>query len=97
MASQDIDVDWINYLEIPLRTEELLKLLEKMQVKPSQVIRMSEEERLSLSEEEVFDLLVAQPELLNRPIVEQDESAFLCRPLEVIKEKMPAYDWSEYF
>ncbi|MHC5865723.1 thioredoxin domain-containing protein, partial [Streptococcus pyogenes] len=64
LASQDIDVDWINYLEIPLRTEELLKLLEKMQVKPSQVIRMSEEERLSLSEEEVFDLLVAQPELL---------------------------------
>ncbi|MGZ7223013.1 arsenate reductase family protein, partial [Streptococcus pyogenes] len=44
-----------------------------------------------------FDLLVAQPELLNRPIVEQDDSAFLCRPLEVIKEKMPAYDWSEYF
>ncbi|HIH8054955.1 ArsC/Spx/MgsR family protein [Streptococcus suis] len=49
-----------------------------------------------MSEEEIFERLVEEPATLNRPIIEREQTAFLCRPLEIIKEKMPEYDWSDY-
>lgn len=96
LASQNLDIKWVNYLENPLTEAELTSLLKKMRSQPSAVIRLTEEERAGLSEEEIFQRLVAEPVLLNRPIIEREETAFLCRPLDIIKEKMPEYDWSDY-
>ncbi|HEM2793727.1 TPA: ArsC family transcriptional regulator [Streptococcus suis] len=96
LPSQDLDIKWVNFLENPLTEEELTALLEKMGSQPSAVTRLKEEERLALSEEEIFERLVKEPALLNRPIIEREQTAFLCRPLEIIKEKMPEYDWSDY-
>ncbi|HEM3480169.1 MULTISPECIES: arsenate reductase family protein [Streptococcus] len=96
LSSQDMEVKWVNYLETPLKGAELTALLEKMGSHPSAVIRLTEEERAGLSEEEIFQRLVEEPALLNRPIIEREQTAFLCRPLEIIKEKMPEYDWSDY-
>ncbi|WP_024408970.1 arsenate reductase family protein [Streptococcus suis] len=96
LSSQDLDVKWVPYLENPLTAEELTVLLEKMGSQPSAVTRLKEEERLALSEEEIFERLVKEPATLNRPIIEREQTAFLCRPLEIIKEKMPEYDWSDY-
>nr|WP_238595864.1 ArsC/Spx/MgsR family protein [Streptococcus suis] len=96
LSSQDLDVKWVNYLEHPLTEVELAALLEKMDSQPSAVIRLTEEERAGLSEEELFQRLVAEPALLNRPIIEREQTAFLCRPLDIIKKKMPEYDWSAY-
>ncbi|HEM4280039.1 TPA: ArsC family transcriptional regulator [Streptococcus suis] len=96
LSSQDLDIKWVNYLENPLTAEELTALLEKMGSQPSAVTRLKEEERLALSEEEIFERLVKEPATLNRPIIEREQTAFLCRPLEIIKEKMSEYDWSDY-
>ncbi|HFU4117567.1 TPA: arsenate reductase family protein [Streptococcus suis] len=96
LSSQDLDVKWVPYLENPLTAEELTALLKKMGSQPSEVIRLTEEERAGLLEEEIFERLVKEPALLNRPIIEREQTAFLCRPLEIIKEKMPEYDWSAY-
>ncbi|HFI0640870.1 TPA: ArsC/Spx/MgsR family protein [Streptococcus suis] len=96
LSSQDMEVKWVNYLETPLRGAELKALLEKMGSQPSAVTRLKEEERLALSEEELFQCLVEEPAILNRPIIEREQTAFLCRPLDIIKEKMPEYDWSAY-
>lgn len=96
LPSQDLDIKWVNYLEHPLTEVELAALLEKMDSQPSAVIRLTEEERAGLSEEELFQRLVAEPALLNRPIIEREQTAFLCRPLDIIKKKMPEYDWSAY-
>ncbi|HFR3598723.1 TPA: arsenate reductase family protein [Streptococcus suis] len=96
LSSQDMEVKWVNYLETPLRGAELTALLEKMGSQPSAVTRLKEEERLALSEEEIFERLVKEPATLNRPIIEREQTAFLCRPLDIIKEKMPEYDWSDY-
>ncbi|HFI0457126.1 TPA: arsenate reductase family protein [Streptococcus suis] len=96
LPSQDLDIKWVNYLENPLTEEELTALLKKMGGQPSAVIRLTEEERAGLSEEELFERLVENPALLNRPIIEREQTAFLCRPLDIIKEKMPEYDWSAY-
>lgn len=98
LSNQDMEVKWVNYLERPLRAVALTVLLEKMGSQPSAVTRLKEEERvgLGLSEEEIFKRLIEEPALLNRPIIEREQTAFLCRPLEIIKEKMPEYDWSDY-
>ncbi|HFI0025643.1 TPA: arsenate reductase family protein [Streptococcus suis] len=96
LSSQDLDIKWVNYLEHPLTAEELTALLKKMGSQPSAVIRLTEEERAGLLEEELFARLVEEHALLNRPIIERDQTAFLCRPLNIIKEKMPEYDWSAY-
>ncbi|NQJ73162.1 ArsC family transcriptional regulator [Streptococcus suis] len=96
LPSQDLDIKWVNYLENPLTEVELTTLLKKMGSQPSAVIRLTEEERAELSEKELFERLVKEPALLNRPIIERSQTAFLCRPLEIIKEKMPEYDWSDY-
>ncbi|HEM3611950.1 TPA: ArsC family transcriptional regulator [Streptococcus suis] len=96
LSSQDMEVKWVNYLENPLTEEELTALLEKMGSQPSAVIRLTEEERAGLSEEQLFERLVKEPATLNRPIIEREQTAFLCRPLEIIKEKLPEYDWSDY-
>ncbi len=96
LLSQELDIKWVNYLENPLTAEELTALLEKMGSQPSAVIRLMEEERAGLPEEELFERLVEESVLLNRPIIEREQTAFLCRPLDIIKEKMPEYDWSAY-
>ncbi|HFI2472519.1 arsenate reductase family protein [Streptococcus sp. SS-4456] len=96
LPSQNLDIKWVNYLEHPLTDVELAALLKKMGSQPSAVIRLTEEERQGLSETDIFQRLVAEPALLNRPIIEREQTAFLCRPLDIIKENMPEYDWSAY-
>lgn len=96
LAGQDLGVDWVNYLENPLSRPDIERLLAKMGAQPSDLIRLSPEEVSQHSEEDLLQMMVDNPALLNRPIVERKGAAFLCRPLEIIQEKMPDYDWSEY-
>lgn len=96
LSSQEIEVNWVNYLENPVSASDLQRILQKMDAQPSHLIRWTEEERRGKSEQELFQIIVDEPILLNRPIVERENVAFLCRPLEIIAEKMPEYDWSEY-
>ena len=96
LAGKDLEVDWVNYLENPLSKPDIERLLDKMDAQPSALIRLSPEEASQHSEEDLLQMMVDNPVLLNRPIVEREDTAFLCRPLEIILEKMPEYDWSEY-
>ena len=96
LAGQELEVDWVNYLENPLSRTDIERLLAKMEVRPSALIRLSPEEAALHSQEDLLQMMVDNPAFLNRPIVEREDTAFLCRPLEIIKKKMPDYDWSEY-
>ena len=96
LTGKDLEVDWVNYLENPLSKPDIERLLDKMEARPSALIRLSPEEVYQHSEEDMLQMMVDNSALLNRPIVEREDTAFLCRPLEIILEKMPDYDWSEY-
>ena len=96
LANQDLEVDWVNYLENPLSEKALKELLEKMEALPSQIIRLASNELEGQTEEELLQRIVDSPVLLNRPIIEKQGMAFLCRPVDIITEKLPEYDWSEY-
>ena len=81
----------IDYLEIPKK--KLVDLLRKMKLSPRELLRTKEPVyktlRLAerdLSDEEIVELMVKNPDLIQRPIVEKGGRAILARPAERLKE-----------
>jgi len=91
-----VDYTKVNYFIEPLTEEKLRELLEKANLSPFDVLRKNEPVFKELKIAEVKDedklikLLVRNPALLQRPIVEVGEKAVLARPaenaLELIKK-----------
>ena len=70
----------------------LKSLLKKMGMKPSELLRKNDEAYKELkskigeiSEDEILDLMIVNPDLVQRPIVEKGNKAILARPPESIK------------
>lgn len=74
--------------------EELQALLNKLGMKPSELVRKNEllyKEFLAknpCSEEAILELMLQHPKLIERPIVESDKDAVVARPLEDIERLM---------
>ena len=88
-----IDFDSIDYYLEPIGKTRLKKLLTKMNMNPSAMLRKRESiykqlglEDKKLKEDQILDLLVSHPDLLQRPIVEKGNKAILARPAEKIRE-----------
>src|SRR5689334_15453028 len=79
----NIDYDKVNYFIEPLRKEKLRELLQKAGLKPRDVLRKNEPEYKALkiaeveSDDELVRLIVENPSLLQRPIVEVGDCAVL--------------------
>jgi arsenate reductase len=88
-----VDFEAVDYFVDPIPREKLLELLRKMDMKPRELLRTNEQvygqlrlgER-ELSDEEIVDLMVRYPDLIQRPIVEHGPRAILARPAERLKE-----------
>ena len=84
----NIDYEKVNYFTRELTEEKLRDLLKKANLEPFEVLRKGEKiyKELNLSSEtpagEIIKLIVANPGLLQRPIVEVGEKAVLARPIE---------------
>jgi arsenate reductase len=84
------NVRW--YLVDPLSKDELKALLGKLSMAPSQLVRKSEPlykelyEGREITEEQWLDILVENPLLIERPIVEKGDMAIVARPPECIYE-----------
>ena len=83
----------VNYYEKPFTKAQLKSLLRKAGLSPKEIVRTKEDiykelglGKKNLSDDEWLDLLVAHPDLIQRPIVEKGEKAILARPAESIKE-----------
>jgi len=78
------------YLKEPLTEEELTALVMKLHVKPFQLIRTQEEayrkelKGLNLTDEEWIKVMVENPRLIHRPIVEGKYKAVVGDPPENI-------------
>lgn len=93
MKEKGVDFEAVNYYVTAIPPNKLKELLEKMGMKASELLRRNEEiyKKLKLagkklSEEEVIDLMVKHPDLIQRPIVEKGAKAILARPAEKLKE-----------
>jgi arsenate reductase len=88
-----VDVETVDYYTDPLTADQLRSLIRKMKISPGDLLRTKEDvykklklgER-DLSDDEVIDLMVQYPDLMQRPIVEKGSRAILARPADRIKE-----------
>jgi len=93
LEEQGIDFQKVNYYIEPFTKLKLKSLLKKMKMKPSEVMRSKEKiyrelniKNKNYSDEELIDLMIKHPDLVQRPIIEKGERAILARPVERIKE-----------
>ncbi len=94
LKENDIDFEVVEYLKNPLSKDELQQILTQLNISASELLRKSEEEYNQfikgrvLSEDEILDLMVKFPKLIERPIVVTDQFAVIARPLENLIEKV---------
>lgn len=82
----------VNYYETAFTKSRLKALLKKAGLSPADVLRKKEDvyktlklAEKRLSDDELLDLLVEYPDLLQRPLVERGNSALLARPAELVR------------
>jgi len=82
----------INYYEQPFTKSQLKALLKKAKLTPKDVLRTKEDvykelglAKKALSDDELVDLMIKHPDLIQRPIVEKGEKALMARPAETLK------------
>jgi arsenate reductase len=84
------DVKVVEYLKTPPSRDELKRLYERAGLKPSEGLRSREEAAATLreggDEEAVLDAMIADPILIERPLVETEKGVRLCRPKERVQE-----------
>ena len=88
-----VDFDAVDYYTDPLSKADLKDLLRKLDIPARDLLRTKEpiykELRLAerdLTDDQLIDLMVKHPDLMQRPIVEKGSRAILARPAERIAE-----------
>ena len=86
----------IEYLKSPPSRERLVELIAAMGITPRELLRKkgTPNDELGLddakwSDDELLDFMIAQPILINRPIVVTNKGVRLCRPSEIVLEILP--------
>jgi arsenate reductase (glutaredoxin) len=89
----------IEYLKTPPTRERLIELIQAMRVTVRQILRRkgTSYDELELddpkwTDDQLIDLMLRYPILINRPIVVTPKGVRLCRPSEVVLEIMPNPD-----
>ena len=93
LKESGVDFKAVNYYLAPIPKAKLKELIKKMGISAEELLRKKEsiykELKLNekkLSEDEIIDLMVKYPDLIQRPIVEKGSEAILARPAERLKE-----------
>lgn len=83
----------VNYYEEPFTKAKLKRLLKKAGLRPQDVLRTKENiyKKLQLArkprtDEQVVDLMIKYPDLIQRPLVERGDRVILARPAETVKK-----------
>jgi arsenate reductase len=83
----------INYYERPFTKTQLRTLLKKAGLSPKDVLRTKEDlyhelglAKKQVTDDELLELMVKHPDLIQRPIVETGDQAMLARPADSIKK-----------
>ena len=92
-----VEPEIVLYLETPPSKKKLRELAKAMGLTARDLLRTKEApyEELKLADEkltddQLFDAIVAHPILLQRPIVVSPRGTLMCRPWERVREILPA-------
>ena len=85
----------MNYYQEPLTHTKLKELLKKLKMPAANLLREGEpvyrelklsERKQKMSDDELIDLMIQHPDLMQRPIIERGNRAVIGRPTEKIRE-----------
>ncbi len=83
----------VNYYEEPLTKAQLKGLLNKAGLSAKHILRTKEDiykklglAKKNLTDDELIDLMVKHPDLIQRPLVEKGAKVILARPAEAVKQ-----------
>jgi len=85
------EVKVINYMKELFTEESLQEVINKLNIKPIELVRKNEQEwkdnfkGKDLSDSEVIKAMVQYPKLIQRPIVVNENKAAIGRPLEAVE------------
>ena len=88
LENSDKEYEVIKYLETPPTFDELSDIIKKLNVKPIELVRQKELlwiekfKSKKLSDKQIIEAMVANPILIERPIVINGDKAMIARPLE---------------
>jgi arsenate reductase len=93
LEQEGVEVTIVDYLQHPPSKEELKRLYERAGISAGEGLRAKESLAQDLdlvgghvSENAVLDAMVANPILIERPLVETEKGVRLCRPQEKVRE-----------
>jgi arsenate reductase len=93
LTESGVDFEKVNYYIDPFSKTKLRSLLKKMKMKPSEILRRNEKiyknlkiREKNFSEDQILDLMIKYPDLVQRPISEKGKIVILVRPPERLKE-----------
>jgi arsenate reductase len=83
------EVNVVEYLKTPPSRDELRRIYSRAGLAPAQGLRLKAEgaaEIADAGDEAVLDAMVANPALIERPVVETEKGVRLCRPQDKVRE-----------
>lgn len=93
LRAADHKFESVNYYETKLTKDALSKILNALDIQPSDILRKKEKiykdlglSKKKLTKAEVIDIVLKYPDLLERPIVVKGDKAVLARPVEKIEK-----------
>jgi arsenate reductase len=90
LSEKKEDITIIKYLENPLSEEDLIELLQKLNFKPMQLVRIKEKiwideyKNKPLTDQQIIMAMAKHPILIERPIVARGDNAIVGRNLEEV-------------
>jgi arsenate reductase len=86
----------VEYLKTPPSRDELIELLRRMGMRPRELLRRkgTPYDQLGLDDakwmdDQLIDLMLQNPILMNRPVVVTEHDVKLCRPAETVLAILP--------
>jgi len=93
LKESGVDFESVDYYVDPIPKAKIVELLRKMKMRPRDLLRTREPiyktlklGESTLTDDEILDLMVRYPDLIQRPIVEKGSRAILARPAERLKD-----------
>lgn len=88
LISKTSEFEIIDYLKNPIKFEEIKLIIEKLNIKPIELVRTNENiwkesyKGKRLTDKEIIIAMIENPKLIERPIVTTNKKAIIGRPPE---------------
>jgi len=92
LADNNIESEWVDYMKSPISKTELTSMLHKLNIPAFDLIRKKEKvfvknwKGQEKTDVEWIEIMIENPQLIERPIIIKGDKAVIARPLELIEQ-----------